>query len=728
MPRRPAFSHDEQGKILTELDKDLQADMHDRQSWLNKRTLSIEDWMAPEAPSVNYPWDDASNITPPIIAKAVRTVFPRIANAFFGADPFVHVTPVDPQNREDAEAREAYLNYVIKNDIPDFYREVSAWLLDHIVHGTSALMVWWEQKEELAPIWKIVDAEVPNPVAPEETVRLTDRLILVDEFGEIDPGTGQLVTDFTAKALGGNAYNVKYKRDGFDREARVTIDRKDVGLRSGQASLTIEETRHTGRVRVKVVDIEDLIAPASSSGFQPEQASHVFRTYWQYDSDIEERMKDGEFFNLNQEDIARLQTLQGDALSQSNAAVKETKDALDGVSAVGGLSGYEQGMIRVVDCHYPWKINGRTVEMIFYWVPALKKLAGWEYSTVKFRHGRRPFVVLPFIAMSNRMYGIGLADLLANIQSEAKVIFNQMNNREDLTNNPVMLVEQNAGVNPNVFRQLPPGSTVTVRNVERIRPLEWSKNPHSGLPIMQNLFAFGEQLAGVGDLQQGVQPNRPNAPRTARGTMALISEGNIILDTHVMTAQDVLKEVVFQIDALLAQYMPEEVPFAITGKREVQTIRRKQLQTQVKFFFTGNTVNTNSQQQQGVAQFLYQNLVQIPFFTGQYLQMPPTSITSLYRLVDYFTKMHLPGKDASFVLPPLEELLQTAQQFQETQAQGMQQESERELQIAEESEDRDFDIEEAKAATGMMKVFADMQRERSAQNARRTEGATTAQR
>jgi hypothetical protein len=715
MPRRPTFSDEEQAKILDALRNDIQDDLSDREVWIARRRTSIEEWLIPEPVQIDYPWEGASNITPPLTARAVRTVFPRILNAFVGADPFAHATPVDPKDRDDAEAKEAYMNYTIKNDIPNFFRELSTWTLDHIIHGEGALACYYERIEELAPTWHLVDAEVPNPVSPDEVVRLTDKMILADLFGEIDPQTGSLTQEYTARALGDHSYRVKYREDGYRKEAVVTIDREEEGLREGQASVTIEGTRITSRIRIRTCDIEDLITPAASTGFQPDEAHHLFRPFWYYPMDIEAEMEKGNYFNLTDGDMMRASLMVGQALPMGvdQDQVKRAKDSLEGIDSIQGLSGVEQNKIRIVESYYPWRIKGKMVQMIFYWIPAIDKLAGWEYLTVKYEHGRRPFIFWPFIALANRAHGIGLADMLAPVQAEAKVIFNQMNNREDLINNPVLLVEQNAGVNPNVFRQLPPGSTVTVRNVERVRALEWAKDAHSGIAILQFLFAFAEQLAGAGELSEGIQPSRPNAPRTARGTGLLIAQSNITLDQHVMTGQEALRELLYQIDGLLLQYMPEEVSFAITGKREARTIKRSQMHSRVKYYFTGNTINTNSQQQQQVAQLLYQSLLVTPFFTGTFLEMPRTSIVSLFKLIDYYSKMHLPGKDASFILPPIEELVRSAEEYQKAKAEGMEAERKRLDEKADQESDREFEVEEAKAATGIMQVLAQVNQGRS---------------
>ena len=156
--------------------------------------------------------------------------------------------------------------------------------------------------------------------------------------------------------------------------------------------------------------------------------------------------------------------------------------------------------------------------------------------------------------------------------------------------------------------------------------------------------------------------------------MALISESNILTDTHVLNVQFIsMEELIHQIDALNQQYMPAEKEFFILGETAPTTIRRDHLKDRVRFFFSGTTANTNTQVKQQLAQIIYGTLSVNPIFTGMVVEMPPTIIMAQYKLAEYFAREFLPGKDATFLLPPLEELIQVAEQVQKARQEGIEQ-------------------------------------------------------
>lgn len=671
MPRRPDLSKETQEEIAKALYDALDDDLGSRLEWVEKRVRSLEDWLTSRDGVKETPWEGASNITPPLIAKAVRALHSRVIGSIFHSDPLVHVIPVNTKNRESARVREKYLNWQIRNDIRNFYRELNTAILEMIVQGTSFLMIWFERTRELLPEWKIVPKELPSQLAEilnRVNPQKTDQEILEEVLLDIR----------STEMLGDHAYEVTHVDDGFEFTSRVTIDWEDPAVREMEVSVTIEREVIEEELKIRNVPTEDIVVPANATSTQRDSCHHLARIYWLYPNQVVRKWKSGEFHNLEKKDVDRLeQIVQGRDQGLPNP-VQETQEVLDwyqGVEFVNGLAGVKEQKILLVEFFYPWDTDGDGLdeELVFHWIPALKKLATWDYLTIRYGHGRRPVIDFHFMPVTGRFYSLGLAELLEQLQAEAATLFNQMNDRGNLTNAPYLLVEHNAGISPNVVKQLPPGSAIPVRNVDRIRPLEWSKESRNEFPILQSCYAFGEQVAGVGDISSGVQPNRPNAPRTARGTLALISESNILIDTHVLNVQFIsLEELIHQIDALNRQFMPPEREFFILGEAQPVTITRDDLKDRVRFYFSGNTANTNTQVKQQIAQIIYSTLSVNPIFTGQVVELPETIIRAQYNLAEFFAREFIPGKDATFLLPPVDELIQTAVQVQQARTQGIQ--------------------------------------------------------
>lgn len=695
MARRPDFSKKDQSEILKVLVEEFRLDWMDRDTWAAKRAQALEDMFHPMKGVKLYPWQGASNVVPPMVAKAVRTVWARLVGALLNIDPIIQAMPVNPRDAQSAEARQAYLNWQIRNEIPRFRKEISTWLLDLCNGGSSILLTWFEQFPEWTTEWFAVDNF--EPILDQqgqfvEAVRKTDREVLDDIFEDLISAS-KSADDWIVKFL---------DEDGVEKKGEVFIDRKDEDVRDDQLSVLIKKMMMTRRVRISAEHAEDFLVPAASTGYQKEHAHHMTRKLWMHPDDIVNMAGRRGFHMLTKESADKLSMAVGHVISDEERSA-QVLDTFTGIDSVWGVTGHRRGMLRIFEHYRPWKINGKTFDMIFYTLPILNKLLGWEYHATKFGHGRRPVTDGCFIPLTKRAEGAGVWHMVNPYQEEASVLINQMNDRGNLRNNPILLAEMNAGINAGSIRSRAPGDILWVRDVNRIRALDWQVEPYNEFPMLTQMFAFGEQAAGVGDLQSGVSPNRPNAPRTARGTLALIGEGNVTLDAHIMLVHEAFRELIFQIDGLNQQFTSPEQRFSITGKEEL-TITRKDFRARVRFFFSGNTSNTNPQVQQAVAQFLFEALAQHPFFTGEYVQMDQLALQGSWKLLNHFIKQHAPGKDANFVLGELETYLQAAQQAQQQQAQQQQELQQLQLQLAGQEAERD----DLKVQTSAMKVAGDI--------------------
>lgn len=699
MPKRPEFSSEEQEHIVRTIREDTWKDLQDRRVWLSRRAEALAEVLFPEPLPKTYPWPGASNVTPPLALKITRAIWPRMVNALVGEDTVVQAAPVDATSQEsleDADARQAYMNYEIRNVIPRFRREVSSFLFDVIHGGSSVLHVFHERRVEIRPQRFVIDN---FNLAPDGTpFSKTDREAFREIFG---PDL------LKARPLGSSEYELTLLSQGRKQTARTKIEREEEDLREDEMAIFVEREIVFSRNRVKSDDVENWIVPSSASGYQKENAHHLSRRFHLHPDQIRE---DSSFFNLTDEDLENLEKMTGDLELLEDSEKERIKTEILGVDKEWGLSGMQESMVLFLEHYRPWPltldrgdfVETRMVDMIFWTVPALRKLARWEYHNTVFEHGLRPVVDMAFIPVSGRPDGVGVYHLVKQFQDEAKVILDQMNDRENLVNNPSILYEGNSGLDVRAFKSRGPGDAFRVRSVDRVKPLTWDVNPHGGFPIYQTMVAAAEQAGGAGDISAGVQPSRPNAPRTARGTLAIIGESNIVQEFHLLLAQETLAEVLHQLDGLIEQHVPPEVRFSITGKEE-RVLRREAFRTRVRYFLSGNTVNTNPQVRMQIAQFLNEILAGHPFMTGQFIQMPEMAIRNSYRLVDHVIRQHVPGRDASFLLPPVEEFVEFAGQIQEAQARAQQER----VALQEEQATSEMEAKEAEMAIKGFKAAGD---------------------
>lgn len=182
------------------------------------------------------------------------------------------------------------------------------------------------------------------------------------------------------------------------------------------------------------------------------------------------------------------------------------------------------------------------------------------YPTKK---NRRPFVEASMVK-DGSYWGMGLAEMLINLEDELRVNHNQATEAGQMAMQPPIGYRPASGFNADTFK-LEPGLAIPLDNpTEDVKEITITANMDMATWKEQAVLAYGEKLTGMSDLQMGRQQDRPNAPRTARQTVALLEEGNvrISLDTKVL-AEDMALVLAHFWD-LEYMFAPEEQFFRVT--------------------------------------------------------------------------------------------------------------------------------------------------------------------
>jgi len=83
----------------------------------------------------------------------------------------------------------------------------------------------------------------------------------------------------------------------------------------------------------------------------------------------------------------------------------------------------------------------------------------------------------------------------------------------------------------------------------------------------QALMSYAERVTGVSDQTLGRAIDRPNAPRTARGQIALMSKGDVRLNLDNVTLREHLSRILQRIWLIDSSYAPESVFFRVTEEK-----------------------------------------------------------------------------------------------------------------------------------------------------------------
>lgn len=579
------------------------------------------------------PWEGASNMHLPVILEKIEGTVPKLVNAFWGSEPLVHVRRVAGEFMpEETNHAEDYLNWGLESDIADFYVTTENWFRNTLIDGVATLKTRWERDMrktiDVMSIKKMYDTDemdaAGNPVEVPRVKTLLDALVElfgmpdnlsraliemdVQEEGEGDELAGSVVqVSFLENRRLYDAV-VKFMESDYVDEVDVRIQRKSL-CKDGPC--------------VELMEFEDLVVPYRTQDLQT--AARVTHQYWLTMAEIEKIVKDGDW-KLSKEDLEELRTRRGTRQNEveENRTLGTQKDSVIGeggadtrepdVHSPDGYATYDQNKLLFFEvyCKDDVDKDSDPVEVVYQISYDLKRIVHADYLDEISPSGRRPFVTLKYLPVSNRWYALGMAELLADINIEIDTIINHTNNAQELINNPFYFyVPAATVVDPDMLQGVRPGQGVPVQDVNGIFFPRFMQEPLANLGAMDALMMFADRMT-INSMVTGNTPVR-NAPRTARGTLALMSEGNIKIDVLVTRFQNTgWIELCHQIMGLYQRYTPDEKWYYVTGQEQPRRVRPADIRGRMEFSFTGNTVNTNREVLRTLAQVRYNTIMTHP--------------------------------------------------------------------------------------------------------------------
>lgn len=176
---------------------------------------------------------------------------------------------------------------------------------------------------------------------------------------------------------------------------------------------------------------------------------------------------------------------------------------------------------------------------------------------------RRPFVEASFLD-EGRYWPMGLCELLIDLEQELTANHNLGTEAAERAASPAYGYRPASGLEPKKMK-LEPGDMIPMDNPQtdirelsisfEAAPLEWKE---------QTILSYKERLMGTSDAGLGRASDRPNAPRTAKQTIALLEEGNVRLSLDTKMLAEDMSLVLAHFWELDYQFAPDELFFRVT--------------------------------------------------------------------------------------------------------------------------------------------------------------------
>ena len=225
--------------------------------------------------------------------------------------------------------------------------------------------------------------------------------------------------------------------------------------------------------------------------------------------------------------------------------------------------------------------------------------------------GKRPPLENRFVRVPRFFYGMGLADKMRQLNRWMNSNVNQMMDFGTIQNLPWFFYNpMSTGLLPEGIG-LTPGKGIPVNDPRGVVFPRFQGDHQFWLAAMNIIQVWAERDGGINDVNQGRNPQLPQAQRTARGMAMMLQQGNIAFSRAVSMHKEPFEEIFRRVHQLYVRYGPDEIPFRITGS-DGKTFRsarmsRDLLRQEMDFEFK---LNPNRQSERQAKMELYQIVIQ----------------------------------------------------------------------------------------------------------------------
>lgn len=166
-------------------------------------------------------------------------------------------------------------------------------------------------------------------------------------------------------------------------------------------------------------------------------------------------------------------------------------------------------------------------ELVVSYIPELHLIVSVQdlarmYPRTKWR---RPFVESS-LTKEGSYWGPSFGEVLEDLETELTSNYGLGQKAGQFSVGPIVVYRPAAGFDPDDF-EYTPGVAIASDDPNSVKLLEVKADLSYPIANQQDLIAISERVTGITDQNIGRTQSTPNAPRTARQTMALLEEGDV---------------------------------------------------------------------------------------------------------------------------------------------------------------------------------------------------------
>lgn len=576
-----------------------------RRSNLDKREAVESSWRDLRAVENTSTWDWSSNFHVPMTLSYGKAVHARLWQLFSNPNGFYNVESLKEAFQDKEGPIKQFMDWVLykySNNKLGARREFDRWLWDLVFGGSGYLKVYWKKTQR--------------------------------EFRDV------VVTPQVKESL------------FFDPELATGRTKIDVTFQEREQDVV--EDLETPQIRRILA--EDIAMPL---GYHDPQdcPSVVLRCFMSTD-ELKEKARQKVFLLDAVEDslgFVESRWLQSD----NTTNIKTDRADMDGYDP----NDYIEDQHVILEYYGPAYI-GKDVEEndlnrdvkkkkreIVAWIhKASGRVLGWTYLSRISPSGLRPIFKADYMMFPERSDGVGVAELLYDIQRNTDALHNLRMDNGTLASIPMFAYRASStSLKPHIMK-VKPGEGVPVDDVNDIRPFNFPFLTGFGNQEQGQLRAYAEDILAIDQLQMGRAPERVGALRNATGSNMIAQAAGIQLEIHFDRIAECMSKMLKCLFELCRERMPEELYFRVMGQRGEPIfgrVNREDLRGEYDFVISADILGQSQIEKQQMSLLVMQTL-QNPVYTQTGIVSPE----NIYNMAMNFLKVHKVSRVDDYLTPP----------------------------------------------------------------------------
>ncbi len=571
-----------------------------------ERKMAIEaSWRDLRAYADDRTWDWGSNFHVPQTLTYGKTVHARLWQLFSNPNGFYSVESIKEVFKDNETQIKQFMDWVLykySNNKLGARREFDRWLWDVALTGSGYLKVYWKKTQR-----EYRDV-VSTPV-------LTESLVF-------DPETLTGRTTYAAS---------------FEEKEQDVVD--DL------------ETPQIRRILP-----EDIALPVGAH--DPQDCKNVVVRCWMGTDDLKTFARQGKFYAEAVEDSLGFVTskyLAGDHTGD----IKAERADVDGYDP-DFLDSYDHEVLEYYGPAYIAKkveegekrddMNAVKREIVAWVHKASNRVLGWTYLSRISPSGLRPLFKADYVTFPERSDGVGVGELLFDIQRNTDALHNLRMDNGTLASIPMFKYKANSNtLKPQVWK-IRPGEGIPLDDINDAAPFSFPFLTGFGNQEQQQLDGYAQRHISNGDLQMGQAHAKVGALRNATGSNLIAQESGIQLEIHFDRIADCMSKMLKCLFELCRERMPEELYFRVMGQRGEPVfgkVNRKDLRGEYDFIISADILGQSQLEKQQMSMLVMQTL-QTPAFMQTGIVTPE----NMYNMAMNFLKVHKIGRIDDYLTPP----------------------------------------------------------------------------